>query len=139
MNRTGPDTARYPELTYNAVELGREVAAMATKKLTPTERESAALDCDRALVAFQFKPSPWEIDVLTARVHGQGVRLYASVQALPGTRRADAALRDWAGLMTTGPEPIPLGRWTYLRALARTVRVFLEVLDAADAAKDGAR
>ncbi|WP_438292995.1 DUF6415 family natural product biosynthesis protein [Streptomyces sp. HUAS TT7] len=107
--------------------------------LTPTERELAALDCDRALVAHQFKPSRREIGVLTARVHGHGAQLYASVRPLPGTQRSDAALRDWADLMATGPEPIPLGAWTYLRAPARTVRAFLEVLDAADTAKGRAR
>uniref|UniRef100_A0AAU2V6I5 DUF6415 family natural product biosynthesis protein n=1 Tax=Streptomyces sp. NBC_00003 TaxID=2903608 RepID=A0AAU2V6I5_9ACTN len=107
------------------------------KPLTATERELAALDCDRVLVGFQFKPSPLEIGRLTVTVRNHGEHLRASVEALPPnnrTRRSDAALRDWADLVARGPEPVPLGAWTYLRALARTVRAFLEVLECVDVA-----
>ncbi|MGW2814500.1 DUF6415 family natural product biosynthesis protein [Streptomyces sp. NPDC001415] len=106
------------------------------KPLTPTERELAALDCDRVLVGFQFKPSPLEIGRLTVTIRNHGERLHASVADVPDrTPRSDAALRDWADLVARGPEPVPLGAWTYLRALARTVRAFLEVLDAPNSAK----
>ncbi|WP_406510776.1 DUF6415 family natural product biosynthesis protein [Streptomyces sp. NBC_00212] len=115
---------------------------MDAKPLTPTERELAALDCDRVLVGFQFKPSPLEIGRLTVTIRNHGERLHASVRALPPTnrtRRSDAVLRDWGDLIAQGPRPVPLGAWTYLRALARTVRGFLEVLADAGAAKGGAR
>lgn len=110
---------------------------MDAKQLTPTERELAALDCDRVLVGFQFKPSPLEIGRLTVTIRNHGERLHAEVEAVSSkgrTLRSDAALRDWADLMTTGPEPIPLGAWTHLRALARTVRAFLDVLDVTNSA-----
>jgi hypothetical protein len=115
---------------------------MAAKPLTPTERELAALDCDRVLVGFQFKPSPLEIGCLTVTIQRYGEALHAVVRALPvksRTPRSDAALCDWAGLLAQGPEPVPLGAWTYLRALARTVRVFLEVPEAIDVAKGRTR
>lgn len=115
---------------------------MDAKPLTPAERELAALDCDRVLVGFQFKPSPLEIGRLTVTIRSHGERLHASMLALPPknrTRRSDAALRDWGDLIAQGPRPVPLGAWTYLRALARTVRGFLEVLADAGAAKGGVR
>ncbi|MFD7168747.1 DUF6415 family natural product biosynthesis protein [Streptomyces violascens] len=109
------------------------------KPLTPTERELAALDCDRVLVGFQFKPSPLEIGRLTVTIRNHGARLHAEVEAISPrgrTLRSNAAQRDWRDLLARGPEPIPLGAWAYLRALARTVRAFLEVLDAPNSKKN---